>query len=139
MKQVLSNTLKELRKHYTDLSISLIAIAALASFFTRIQIFKDSELHTLIRMLFVMSSTAALTLILVLLMTHIEDYLKTTWMSERSIAILFTTNTNHVTANIKTFLALISVAYAVLALMTGIVFAASIVFWLITYLALIFG
>ena len=139
MKQVLSNTLKELRKHYTDLSISLIAIAALASFFTRIQIFKDSELHTLIRMLFVVSFDAALTLILVLLITNIEDYLKTTWMSKRSVASLFTTDTNHVTVNIKTFLALISVAYAIVALMTGMVFAASIVFWLITSLALIFG
>lgn len=138
MKQVLSNTLKELRKHYTNLSISLIAIAAFASFFTRIQIFKDSEMHTLIRMLFAMSSTAALTLILVLLIAHIEDYLKTTWMSKRSIASLFTTDTNHVTVNIKTFLALISVAYAVVALMTDMVFAASIVFWLITSLALIF-
>lgn len=139
MKQVLSNTLKELRKHYTNLSISLIAIAAFASLFTRIQIFKDNELHTLIRMLFVVSSAAALTLILVLLITSIEDYLKTTWMSKRSIASLFATDADHATVNIKTFLALISVVYAVVALMTDMVFAASIVFWLIASLALIFG
>ena len=137
MKQVLSNTLKELRKNYTDFSVTMIIIAAFASLFTRIQIFKDNELHTLIRMLFVVSFAAALTLILVLLIAHIEDYLKTTWMSKRSIASLLATDANHVTVNIKTFLALISAAYVAVALMTGMVFAASIAFWFISTVAII--
>lgn len=117
----------------------MIAIAASVSLFTRIQIFKDNELRTLIRMLFVVSFAAALTLILALLITNIEDYLKTTRMSKRSIASLFATDADHVTVNIKTFLALISAAYVVVALMTGMVFAASIVFWLIASIAIIFS
>lgn len=138
MKQVFTKTIAELKNSYTTFAVFLIFIASVSSFFTTIQIFKDNDLRTILQMLYVASSAIGLMIVLLPILVYLEEYLQTTKLSKFSIAGLFVKNADHALINVKTLLVLISAVYAVIAVMTGLVFVAAIIFWLITCLALMF-
>lgn len=139
MKQIYRNTLDELQKSYTNLSIALISIAAASSFFTKFQIFEHNLAKTILHFLYFVSSAGGLMTILLVSLVYLEEYLRTTRLSKYSIARLFVKNANHALVNVKTLLILISIVYAIIAFATGQVFASSIIFWFITSISLMFA
>lgn len=139
MKTVFTNTMTELKKSFTTLSIVLIAIAAISSFFTTIQIFENDFLRTSLQMLYVAASAIGLTVVLLPFLAYLEEYLQNTKFAKFSIASPFIKNARHSLINLKTLLVLISAAYLAISVMTGQVFAAAIIFWFITCLALVFA
>ena len=56
MKQVLSSTLKELRKNYTNFSIVMIVIAAFTSFFSKIQVIEPDPSVNILKMVYFVAS-----------------------------------------------------------------------------------
>lgn len=139
MKTIFTRTLTELKKSFTTFSIALIFIAAISSFFTKIQIFENNFMRTSLQMMYVTASAVGLMLLILPILFQFEDYLKTTKFAKFSIASLFVKNADHALMNLKTLLFLISVACVAIAVMTGQVFAAAIVFWFITSIALMFA
>lgn len=139
MKQIYHNTLNELQKSYTNLSIALISIAAAFSFFTKFQIFEHNLAKTILHFLFFASSGMGLMTILICSLVYLEEYFQTTKLAKYSIVRLFVKNANHALVNVKTLLILISIAYVIIALTTNQVFAASIIFWFITSISLMFA
>lgn len=139
MKQVFIKTSAELKKSYTSFAIFLIFLAAISSFFTTIQIFKDNDLRTIFQMLYVASSAVGLMIVLLSILVYLEEYLQTTKLSKFSIASLFVKNTNHALINIKTLLFLISAIYVVIAFTTGQDSSAAVVFWFLTSIATIYA
>ena len=87
----------------------------------------------------VAASAIGLMILLLPVLVNFEEYLKTIKFAKFSIASLFVTNADHALMNLKTLLFLISVACVAIAVMTGQVFAAAIVFWFITLIALMFA
>lgn len=138
MKTVFTNTLTELKKSFTTLSIILIVIAAISSFFTTVQIFENDFLLTSLRMLYVAASAVGLMVLLLPFLAYLDEYLQNTRFAKVSIASPFIKNARHSSINLKTFLVLISAVYFAIAVMTGQVYAAAIIFWFITCLALVF-
>lgn len=139
MKQIYHATLNELQKSYTNLSIALISIAAASSFFTKFQIFEHNLAKTILHFLFFASSGIGLMTILICSLVYLEEYFQTTKLAKYSIARLFVKNANHALVNVKTLLILISIVYVIIALTTNQVFAASIIFWFITSISLMFA
>ena len=139
MKTIFTKTVAELKKSYTNFSISMIFIAAISSFFTSIQIFKDNDIRTILQMLYVAASAVGLMVLLLPFLAYLEEYLQTTKFAKVSIASPFIENANHSTMNLKTLLFLISAAYAAFAVTTGQVYAAMLVVWFITLIALMFA
>lgn len=139
MKTVFTNTVEELKKSFTDFSIALIIIASVSSFFAAVQIFENDFMRTSLQMIYVAASAIGLLILMLPVLALIEEYLKSTRFAKFSIASLFIKNADHSAMNLKTLLFLISVAYVAVAVMTGQVFAAAIVFWFITLIALIFS
>ena len=138
MKTILTRTIAELKKSYTNLSIVLILIGTIASFFTYARILKN-DFQTVFHMLFFLADGASLMLILIATLFHLEESLKTTRLSRWSLATPFTKNANHTATNIKTLLVLISIVYVIIAVLTSHIYAAAIVFWFITSIMLIFS
>lgn len=139
MKTVFTNTVEELKKSFTDFSIALIIIASVSSFFTKVQIFENDFMRTSLQMIYVAASAIGLLILMLPVLALIEEYLKSTRFAKFSIASLFIKNANHAAINLKILLLLISVAYVAVAVMTGQVFAAAIIFWFITWIALMFA
>ena len=139
MKTVFTNTVAELKRSFTNFSIALILIASVSSFFTKVQIFENDFMRTSLQMMYVAASAVGLMILLLPVLANLEEYLKSTKFAEFSIASLFIKNANHAAINLKILLLLISIACAVVAVITGQVFAVSIVFWFITLLALMFA
>ena len=139
MKTVFTNTVAELKKSFTNFSIALILIASVSSFFTKVQIFENDFMRTSLQMMYVAASAVGLMILLLPVLANLEEYLKSSKFAEFSIASLFIKNANHAAINLKILLLLISIACAVVAVITGQVFAVSIVFWFITLLALTFA
>lgn len=138
MKTIFTNTMAELKKSFTRLSIILIFIASVSSFFTTIQIFENDFLRTSLRMLYVAASAVGLMVLLLPFLAYLEEYLQNSRFAKVSIASPFIKNARHSSINLKTLLVLISAAYLAIAFMTDQVFAAAIIFWFITSIALIF-
>ena len=132
-------TIAELKKSFTNFSIFLILIASISSFFTTVQIFKNDFMRTSLQMMYVAASAVGLMILLLPVLVQFEDYLKTTKFAKFSIASLFVKNADHALMNLKTLLFLISVACVTISVVAGQVFAAAIVFWFITLIALIFA
>ena len=139
MKTVFTKTILELKKSFTMLSIILIVIAAISSFFTTVQIFENDFLRTSLQMLYVAASAVGLMILMLPVLVNFEEYLKSTKFAKFSIASLFVKNVDHALMNLKTLLFLISVACVTISVVTGQVFAAEIVFWFITLIALMFS
>lgn len=139
MKTVFTKTVVELKKSFTTLSIILIVIAAISSFFTTVQIFENDFLRTSLQMLYVAASAIGLMVLLLPFLAYLDEYLQNTKFAKFSIASPFIKNARHSSINLKTLLLLISVAFVVIAVVTGQVFAAAIVLWFITVIALMFS
>ena len=139
MKTVFTKTVAELKKSFTNFSIALILIASVSSFFTKVQIFENNFMRTRLQMLYVAASAVGLMILLLPVLANLEEYLKSTKFAEFSIASLFIKNANHAAINLKILLLLISIACAVVAVITGQLFAAAFVFWFITWIALMFA
>lgn len=139
MKTVFTKTVAELKKSFTNFSIALILIASVSSFFTRVQIFENNFMRTSLQMLYVAASAVGLMILLLPVLANLEEYLKSSKFAEFSIASLFIKNANHAAINLKILLLLVSIVYIVAAVITGQVFAASLAFWFITWLALMFA
>lgn len=138
MKTVFTKTIIELKKSFTTLSIILIVIASISSFFTTVQIFENDFLRTSLQMLYVAASAIGLMVLLLPFLAYLEEYLQNTKFARFSIASPFIKNARHSSINLKTLLVLISAAYLAIAVMNDQVFAAAIIFWFITSIALIF-
>lgn len=138
MKTVFTNTIAELKKPYTTLTVVLFFIAAISSFFTKFEIVESNTFLVVIKMLYILSSGFGLTAVLLPFLVYLDEYFETTRLSKFSIASLFSKNANHALINVKTLLVLISTVYIVIAFMTGQVFAAAIIFWFMTAIAMIF-
>lgn len=139
MKTVFTNTVAELKKPYTTLAVVLLFIAAISSFFTKFEIVEDNTFLIVLKMLYILSSGFGLTAMLLPFLVYLDEYFETTRLSKFSIASLFSKNANHADANLKTLLVLISAVYITIAVMTGQVFVAAIIFLLMTSLALMFA
>ena len=139
MKTIFTRTLTELKKSFTNFSIALILIASVSSFFTTVHIFENDFMRTSLQMIYVAASAIGLLILMLPVLALIEEDLKTTKFAKFSIASLFVKNADHSAMNLKTLLFLISVAYVAVAVMTGQVFAAAIVFWFIACIALMFA
>lgn len=138
MKQVFARSLAELRKSYTSLTISLIVICAISSFFTYVRIL-ENDLLTTLHIFYFIADAASLILVLMPILVYLEEYLQTTRLAKVSIASLFMKDANHVKANISTMFVLISIVYIAVTILTSHLFAAAIVFWFFTYILLAFA
>ena len=137
MKQVLSNTIKELRKNYTNFSIIMIVIAAFASFFSKMQVIEPDPSVTILKMVYFVASFIGLITAAIRFFGCLEDYLESTRLAKFSIASLFFKRANHALVNVKTLIISIALIYIVVAIATGDVFASAIAFWFISAVAII--
>ena len=137
MKQVLSNTLKELRKNYTNFSIIMITIAAFTSFFSKIQVIEPDPSVNILKMVYFVASFIGLMTVALVLVGSLYDYLKSTILDKFSIASLFFKKADHALVNVKTLIIAASIIYIVVAITTGDVFASAIAFWFISIVAII--
>ena len=137
MKQILSSTLKELRKNYTNFSIIMITIAAFASFFSKIQVIEPDPSVNILKMVYFVASFIGLMTVAIRFFGCLEDYLSSTKLAKFSIASLFFKKANHPLVNIKTLIIAISLIYIAVAIVTGDVFASAIAFWFISTVAIV--
>ena len=137
MKQVFSNTLKELRKNYTNFSIIMITIAAFASFFSKIQVIEPDPSVNILKMVYFVASFIGLMTVAIRFFGCLEDYLSSTKLAKFSIASLFFKKANHPLVHIKTLIIAISLIYIAVAIVTGDVFASAIAFWFISAVAIV--
>lgn len=137
MKQVLSNTLKELRKHYTNFSITMIIIAAFTSFFSKIQVIEPDPSVDILKMVYFVASFIGLMTVALAFIVCLYDYLESTRLAKFSIASLFFKKADHALVNVKTLIIVISLIYIAVAITTGDVFASAITFWFISTVAII--
>lgn len=118
MKQVLSGTLKELRKNYTNFSIVMIVIAAFASFFSKIQVIEPDQSVNILKMVYFVASFIGLMTVAIRFFGCLEDYLESTRLAKFSIASLFFKKANHALVNVKTLIIAIALIYIVVAIVT---------------------
>lgn len=137
MKQVLSNTLKELRKNYTNFSIIMITIAAFTSFFSKMQVIESDPSVNILKMIYFVASFIGLMTVALVFVGSLYDYLASTKLSKFSIASLFFKKADHALVNVKTLIIAISIIYIVVAITTGDVFASAIAFWFISVVSII--
>ena len=137
MKQVLSNTFKELRKDYTNFSIVMIVIAAFVSFFSKIQVIEPDPSVNILKMVYFVASSIGLMTVAIRFFGCLEDYLESTRLAKFSIASLFFKQANHALVNVKTLIISIALIYIVVAIATGDVFASAIAFLFISAVAII--
>ena len=137
MKQVLSDTLKELRKNYTNFSIIMITIVAFTSFFSKIQVIEPDPSVNILKMIYFVASFIGLMTVAIRFFGCLEDYLESTRLAKFSIASLFFKKANHVIVNVKTLIISIALIYIIVAVITGYVFASAIAFWFISAVAIV--
>ena len=137
MTQVLSNTLKELRKNYTNFSIVMIVIAAFTSFFSKIQVIEPDQSVDILKMVYFIVSFIGLMTVALVFICCLYDYLESTKLAKFSIASLFFRQANHALVNVKTLIISIALIYIVVAIATGDVFSSAIAFWFISAVAII--
>ena len=137
MKQVLSDTLKELRKNYTNFSIIMITIVAFTSFFSKIQVIEPDPSVNILKMVYFVASFIGLITVAIRFFGRLEDYLDSTRLAKFSIASLFFKQANHALVNVKTLIISIALIYIVVAIAAGDVFSSAIAFWFISAVAII--
>lgn len=137
MKQVLSNTFKELRKDYTNFSIVMIVIATFVSFFSKIQVIEPDPSVNILKMVYFVASFIGLMTVAIRFFGCLEDYLESTRLAKFSIASLFFKKANHALVSVKTLIIAIALIYVVVAVVTGDVFASAIAFWFISAVAIV--
>jgi hypothetical protein len=137
MKNILKNTISELKKEYTNFSIWCISIFSVLGIFTPLILdIHNSTLTVISVFLFIIMITAIMSIALTFT-SQIEDAIKETKFAKKSIATLFVKNANHTEVNITTIFSIITLIYIVLAITTGMIFPLGVVVWFLTLASLI--
>lgn len=137
MKNILKNTISELKKEYTNFSIWCISIFSILGIFTPLILdIHNSTLTVISVFLFIIMITAIMPIILTFT-SQLEDAIKETKFAKKSIATLFVKNANHTEVNITTIFSIIAIIYIVLAITTGMIFPLGVVVWLLMLASLI--
>lgn len=139
MKTVFTNTIAELKKEYTNLTVILFVIGAVTSFFTNLEIVSGNLGLTILKMTYFVASAAGLMTILIVFLYFFEEYLRTTQFTKFSIAKPFVKTADHVLVNIKSSLALISIAFILSTVYTRQVSASAVSFWFVTIIVIMFA
>ena len=116
MTQVLSNTLKELRKHYTNFSIVMIVIAVITSFFSKIQVIEPDPSVDILKIVYFVVAFIGLMTVALVFVSCLYDYLTSTKLAKFSIASLFFKKADHALVNVKMLIIVISLIYIVVAI-----------------------
>ena len=137
MKNILKNTISELKKEYTNFSIWCISIFSILGIFTPLILdIHNSTLTVISVFLFIIMITAIMSIALTFTI-QLEDAIKETKFAKKSIATLFVKNANHTEVNITTIFSIIALIYIVLAITTGMIFPLGVVVWFLTLASLI--
>lgn len=137
MKNILKNTISELKKEYTNFSIWCISIFSVLGIFTPLILdIHNSTLTVISVFLFIIMITATMSITLTFT-SQLEDAIKETKFAKKSIATLFVKNVNHTEVNITTIFSIIALIYIVLAITTGMIFPLGVVVWLLMLASLI--
>lgn len=136
MKTIFSDTIKELQKKYTKLSLSLILIFTIAGVFTPLIIDMDKQILTSISAISFIIMALATFLTVIALITVLDEKLKHTKLSEKSIANFFVKNANHVEVNFATIMVILSLIYLAMLFLANVIFPAGIIIWCVTALTL---
>lgn len=137
MKNIIKNTIIELQKEYTNLSILCFFILFIAGIFQPLVFDSDNIKLTIISIIsFIMIITATMPLTLVFT-NQLTEVMKKTKFAKKSIATLFIKNANHTEVNITTIFSIIALIYIVLAITTGMIFPLGVVVWLLMLASLI--
>lgn len=137
MKNILKNTIFELKKEYTNFSIWCISIFSVLGIFTPLILdIHNSTLTVISVFLFIIMITATMSITLTFT-SQLEDAIKETKFAKKSIATLFVKNVNHTEVNITTIFSIIALIYIVLAITTGMIFPLGVVVWLLMLASLI--
>ena len=137
MKNILKNTISELKKEYTNFSIWCISIFSVLGIFTPLILdIHNSTLTVISVFLFIIMITATMSITLTFT-SQLEDTIKETKFAKKSIATLFVKNVNHTEVNITTIFSIIALIYIVLAITTGMIFPLGVVVWLLMLASLI--
>ena len=139
MKTVFTNTIAELKKEYTNLTVILFVIGAVTSFFTNLEIVSGNLGLTILKMAYFIASAAGLMTILVVFLYFFEEYLRATKFAKFSIAKPFFKTADHALVNIKSLPALISIAFILSTVYTQQVSASAISFWFVTLIVIVFA
>ena len=137
MKNILKNTISELKKEYTNFSIWCISIFSVLGIFTPLILnIHNSTLTVISVFLFIIMITATMPITLIFT-NQLEEVIKETKFAKKSIATLFVKNANHTEINITTIFSIIALIYIVLAITTGMIFPLGVVVWLLMLASLI--
>lgn len=137
MKNILKNTISELKKEYTNFSIWCISIFSVLGIFTPLILdIHNSTLTVISVFLFIIMITATMSITLAFT-GQLEETIKETKFAKKSIATLFVKNVNHTEVNITTIFSIIALIYIVLAITTGMIFPLGVVVWLLMLASLI--
>lgn len=137
MKTIFTDTIKELQQKYTKLSIVLILVFTIAGVFTPLIIDMDNQILTSISAIsfIIMALTTFLTVIA--LITVLDEKLKHTKLSEKSIETFFVKNANHVEVNFATIMVILSIVYLTMLFLANVIFPVGIIIWCVTAFTLI--
>lgn len=137
MKNILKNTISELKKEYTNFSIWCISIFSVLGIFTPLILdIHNSTLTVISVFLFIIMITATMPITLIFT-NQLEEVIKETKFAKKSIATLFVKKANHTEVNITTIFSIIALIYIVLAITTGMIFPLGVVVWLLMLASLI--
>lgn len=137
METIITDTIKELQTKYTKLAIVLILVFAIAGVFTPLIIDMDNQILTSISAISFVIMTMSTFPPMIALLGVLEEKVKNTKFSEKSIASLFVENANHADVNFVTILIMLSIVYLVLLFVANVFFPAGMFIWLITLIGLI--
>lgn len=137
MKTIFADTIRELQTKYTKLAIVLILVFAIAGVFTPLIIDMNNQILTSISFISFIIMTMSTFPTIVTLLGVLEEKLKNTKFSEKSIASLFVKNANHTDVNFVTIMIMLSVVYLALLFVANVIFPAGMFIWLITLIGLI--
>ena len=139
LKNIVKGTIKELEKKFTNLSIALILVFTLFGFFTPLIINQsDFKLTILSTILFCLMLIAIFSFLIALL-TVLDEYVKDTTFSKRSVASLFVKKAKHEDVNFMLVSLALSFVYVGLLVVTHSVFPMGIIIWLVTILCFLLG
>ena len=139
LKNILKETIKELDKKYTKLSISLLLVFTIFGAFTPLIIdTNDFKLTVLSTVVFIVMVTATFP-VLIAFLEVIDKYKQDMILSKKSIASLFVKNAKHEDVNFTLVSLVLSFIYVGLLVVTNSVYPMGIIIWLVTVLCFLLG
>ena len=137
MKTIFADTIKELQQKYTKLSIVLILVFTIAGVFTPLVIDENQPIITNISAIGFIIMAMSTFPTMIELLGVLEEKVKNTKFSEKSIASLFVKNANHADVNFVTIMIMLSIVYLVLLFVANVFFPAGMFIWFVTLIGLI--